>query len=94
MFTLQFVPVPNLSFCVRELGAETIILSGTGDVIHVLDEMGTEVWKNLDGEKSLGDILAGICNEWDVERSVAEKDLMAFIEALAEKNIISVPETA
>jgi hypothetical protein len=94
MVSLQSIPVPDKSYCVRKTSEETIILAEKGDMIHVLDEMGTEIWEIVDGKKCLGEILDIICERWEVGRSIAESDLKTFIDALATKGIISLIEAA
>ncbi len=92
MATLQSIPVPNEDFCVRKLSSETVFLAAKGDMIHSLDEMGTDIWETVDGNRNLGEILDLICQGYDVEPSVAEADLYIFISGLLEKDLISLKE--
>jgi len=88
MPALNDVPIPSDSFCVRELGEETIFLTEKGDQLHCLDAVGSFIWREMDGKQSLGDIVQAICAEYAVEQPTAEKDLLRFAAALAEKGII------
>ncbi len=90
MIDSNTVPVPNDTFCVREVGEETIILSEDGSDLHCLDEMATFIWKNINGKNSLGIILERIFDDYEVSKEVVEKDLVHFINALVEKGIISI----
>lgn len=89
MTSLETVLVPAESYCVREIGEETIFLSNSGDQIHVLDEVGTFVWKEIDGRRPLGEILDRICAEYDVSRETAERDLLRFVEELTEMGLVT-----
>jgi coenzyme PQQ synthesis protein D (PqqD) len=89
MIDLQTIPKRDGSFCERELGEETIFLSPQGDQIHALDEIGTFIWKQLDGETALGEVIDRLCNEYDVPRETAEKDLLAFVGDLAENKLLA-----
>ncbi len=80
------------TFCVRKLSDETIFLAEKGDKIHSMDEMATDIWETVDGQKNLGDILDIICQQYDVKRSIAEADLMVFMDTIAAKELISFKE--
>ena len=88
MKNLSAVPVPAAGLTVKQIGTETIILTESGEQLHTLDQTGTYVWSEIDGKKSLGQILDGICDEYDVSRERAQADLIEFIGALEEKQII------
>ena len=90
MVSLEAIPVLDDSFCARELGEEAILVGEEGDELHCLDEVGTFIWKTIDGKRSLGDILDGVCAEYEVSREIAEKDLTGFISELAEKGIVKL----
>ena len=89
MKNLSAVPVPAAGMTVKQIGTETIILTESGEQLHTLDQTGTYVWSEIDGKKSLGQILDGICDEYDVSRERAQADLLEFIDALEEKQIIT-----
>lgn len=89
MKNLSAVPVPAAGMTVKQIGTETIILTESGEQLHTLDQTGTYVWSEIDGKKSLGQILDGICDEYDVSRERAQADLIEFIGALEEKQIIT-----
>ena len=38
---------------VRDIGEETIIVSGRGEMLHSLNRVGQSVWRALDGQRSL-----------------------------------------
>ena len=88
MKNLSAVPVPAAGMTVKQIGTETIILTESGEQLHTLDQTGTYVWSEIDGKKSLGQILDGICDEYDVSRERAQADLLEFIDALEENQII------
>jgi len=90
MVNLDMIPVPGDSFCVREIGEETIFLAESGDELHCLDEVGTFIWKAIDGQRSLADILDRVCDEYEVSREAAQRDLTRFIRELAEKGIVTL----
>jgi hypothetical protein len=88
MKKLSAVPVPVDGLTVKRIGTETIILTESGEELHTLDETGTFVWSGINGKRTVGQILDILCAEYDVIRERAQKDVLVFIEALAEKKII------
>lgn len=90
MVSLETIPVPVDKFTVREIVDETIFMADEGDELHTLDEVGTFIWKAIDGNRTLQNILDCICDEYDIQREIAEKDLIQFISKLAEKGIVEI----
>jgi hypothetical protein len=88
MKDLSAVPVPAEGLTVKRIGKETIILTESGEELHTLDETGTFVWSAIDGKRTLRQILDILCTEYDVNREKAQKDLLLFVEALGEKEIV------
>ena len=88
MIDLQTIPKRDGSYCERELGNETIFLSPKGDQIHALDEIGSFIWKQLDGETTLSEVIDRLCDEYEVSRDQAEKDLMVFIAELTGNKLL------
>ena len=89
MIDLQTIPKKYDSFCERELGEETIFLSLEGDRIHAIGEVGTFIWKQLDGKTVLEDVLDRICGEFDVSHDQAGTDLLEFISELSRHKLLT-----
>lgn len=89
MISLDNVLVPAPDYCVREIDGETIFLADSGDLIHVLDQIGTFVWKEIDGRRRLADILERICAEFAVAREVAAEDLLRFAGEMMVKGLVT-----
>lgn len=56
--------------------------------LFFLTEVGEFIWDRLEQAGSLDDILGAILEEYDVEESVARKDVEAFFEKLRTMEII------
>ena len=74
---------------VREIGDGLVIMAPAGDVTHSLEDIGAFIWRQLDGKMSLDGVLEAITTEYEVERGVAETDLLVFINELLSTNIIN-----
>ncbi len=90
MGDLDSVPTPAPGLFVRELDGETSIITSEGDQLHTLDEVGTFIWRCIDGRTPLSAILEAICAEFDAPREVAAADLRQFVGQLAERGIVTL----
>jgi hypothetical protein len=66
-----------------------IVLSGRSAVHLVLNETGAIIWDLLDGEHDLDDIARAIVASFDVEESVARRDVEEFLETLAVNGMLA-----
>jgi hypothetical protein len=89
MIGIDSVLVPADGYCVREVGGETILLAATGEAIHVLDEVGTFIWRQIDGRRSLDEIVEQLCADYEVDRSTAVADLVSFAGELHALGLVS-----
>lgn len=80
-------------FVLREIDGDYIIIP-TGKTIHAfkglitVNEVGAALWKMLQSEKSLNELVKGILDEYDVEESVAREDIQEFLEILSKNGIL------
>lgn len=80
-------------FVLREIAGDYIIIP-TGKTTLALkglitvNEVGAALWKMLQSEKSLDDLVKGILDEYDVEESVAREDIQEFLETLHKNGIL------
>ncbi len=92
MISMETIPIKRDSFSSRAIDDETIIVNDQGDRLHTLNRTGSFIWKQIDGEASLGKILENLCAEYDVPPRSAEDDLLKYIGELAEKGIVHFKE--
>lgn len=60
--------------------------------VKVLNSVGVRVFGLLDGQRSLGEIVDLICDEYDVTREKAAQDVDAFVGLLAREGMLADPE--
>ena len=71
----------------REIAGEAILVPIRRNIsdmesIYTLDEVGSDIWDLIDGERAAGDILDVLLGEYDVDAEVLSKDLAEFIQQL------------
>jgi len=90
--------VPSEDVVSREIEGEIIIvplIAGIGDAddeLYALTETGRAVWRRLDGQRTLGDIVADLALEFDAGYSELEADVLGFAAAMVERGILSVKD--
>jgi hypothetical protein len=83
----------NREFVTRRIADETIIVpvvGGVGDLdaIFTLNDVGSHIWRLLDGPTTVDAIVAAIADEFDVSPDRAERDVVEFLEKLADAGLI------
>ena len=79
----------NTSVLWRELDGEAILLNPKEGCSYNLNNVGTMIWKMLDGEHSIDDIAQAICELYDVEHEQALQDVTQLLNELRENNLLS-----
>ena len=72
----------------RELDGEAILLNPKEGCSYNLNNVGTFIWKMLDGEHSIDEIAKAICECYEVEQDQALQDMRQLLNELRENNLI------
>lgn len=80
-------------FVLREIAGDYVIIPTgkttlTFNGLITVNEVGAALWKMLQSDKSLDDLVKGILDEYDVEESVAKEDIQEFLETLRKNGIL------
>ena len=74
----------------QEIDEETIILDSTTQEYFSINEIGKVIWSLLEEKKNLEEIKAEMLDMYEVPQEQIEKDLLNFIQALAQKKLIKI----
>lgn len=88
MIALNSVLTHNADCPVREIGEGLVIMAPQGESTHSLDGIGAFIWKQIDGSKDLSMVLDVIVDEYEVEREVAQDDLLSFAAQMVEAELL------
>ena len=88
MATLDDYPVPAPDVRGRNLENEAVLVLPDRGQVKVLNQVGASIWTLADGTRTVRDIAAAICAEYDVSQAEAEADTLAFVAELEAKGII------
>jgi hypothetical protein len=78
----------------RKTGNEYVLVPITNNIadmnsVYTLNETGAFIWEQIDGKRTLEDIINELINEYDIDRQNAESDVFSFIENMSKYLIIS-----
>ena len=81
----------------RDVAGESIIVPIKGHVgdlegVFTLNEVGAVIWRLMDGQKTVRQLMEAVRDEYEVEAAVAEKDVADFLRCLEDAGLISQSE--
>ena len=83
-------PVPNDSNAVRTIEDVVFVMNPDTSELHSFNEVGARIWQLLDGSRTVADVAGMIVEEYDVDEATAQQDVIDFLKALHEKNLVNV----
>ncbi len=81
-------PVLHPQVAARIIDGEAVIVLPESSQVNVLNEVGSCIWKLIDGTRSVGEITEAIVAEYDVTAEQAERDVNEFIQELVESKML------
>ncbi len=85
----------NTTVLWRELDGEAVLLNPAAGCSYNLNQVGTIIWKLLDGKHSIEEIATAICQSYEVEYEQALQDVQGILIDLQNNSLlieISVPQ--
>ena len=86
------------SIVTRKTGNEYVLVPIANNIadmhsVFTLNETGAFIWEQINGERSVEEIIAALTSEYNIENESAEKDVFTFIEDMRKYLVIN-PLTA
>ncbi len=91
---LDGVYKPSEDIVAREIEGELIIVpltSGIGDLedeLFSLNETGKEIWKRLDGVRSLAEIAGELAQEYEAPAAEITEDILGLLAELQRRGLV------
>jgi hypothetical protein len=83
----------NPALAWREIDEATVIISPTDSVMHELNDTGSFLWKNIDGQRSAAELAELLAESYEVTPDVALNDTQALLEEMCTRKLV-VPVSA
>ncbi len=87
---LNSYPYKNESNPARVIDGEAVIVTPADSLLHSLNEQATFIWNHADGTRSVSDIAELMCAQYEVDAVQARQDLLDFVEACVNKDLLSL----
>lgn len=84
------IPVRSDEIVWRNLEGELVLLNPNSGKYYGMNAVGCSFWEQIDGKKTLAEIVDLLLAEYDVKREIIEKDIEELASVLEEKEIISL----
>jgi hypothetical protein len=82
----RFHRSPELTW--NTLDGETVVLHTETSRYYTLNAIGTMIWDYYCGERTLSAVLDAICEDYEVDRGRAQRDLLSFTGRLLSSDLI------
>lgn len=71
----------------RKTGNEYVLVPVADNIadmnsVYTLNETGAFIWEQIDGKRTINEIVDLLTEEYETEKGIAEKDVMEFVENL------------
>jgi len=85
MISVSSIPAHSPRVVFRRINDECLLIPLTDNIadmdsLYRLNETGVFIWELIDGKRDIRDITARMAEEFDVNPTEAEKDIMLFLE--------------
>lgn len=71
------------------LDDEAVLLNLANGVYYSLNPVGTAIWEQLTESRSLEEVHAAVCRQFDVTEEAARQDLVALVSRLRDEGLIA-----
>lgn len=93
MMNLKSVPARSSSIVTRKTGNEYVLVPLANNIadmnsLYTLNETGAFIWEQIDGKKSLEDIIGAVVNEYNIDLKTASEDVSSLIDKMSKYLIL------
>jgi len=93
MTSLKAIPSHSSSVVTRKTGNEYVLVTVTNNIadmdsVYTLNETGAFIWEQIDGKRSVHEIINELTNEFEIDDDTATEDVLLFLEDMNKYLII------
>jgi hypothetical protein len=93
MINLNSVPSRSASVVTRKTGNEYVLVPVTDNIadmdsVYTLNETGAWIWEQIDGTRTISDIIILLTDEFDIGQDSATADVLDFLTKMNDYLII------
>lgn len=93
MADLKSILSQSTSIVTRKTGNEYVLVPVTNNIadmnsVYTLNETGAFIWEQIDGKRSVEEIINTLIAEYDIDKQIAQSDVFSFIDNMSKYLII------
>ena len=93
MTGLKSILTHSPSIVTRKTGNEYVLVPITNNIadmhsVYTLNETGAFIWEQINGKRSVEEIIVALTAEYDIDNKSAEADVFSFIDNMSKYLII------
>ena len=85
----DIVTIPS-QVMARQVGNESVILDLASGTYYGLDPVGARIWQLMTQGQTLAQVCETMLAEYEVTREDIERDVLALVQTLADKQLVGV----
>ena len=85
----DIVTIPS-QVMARQVGNESVILDLSSGTYYGLDPVGARIWQLMTEGQTLAQVCETMLAEYEVSREDIERDVLALVQTLADKQLVGV----
>jgi hypothetical protein len=89
MINSQDVPQQKSGILAQEAAGTVVLLDPVGGEYYSLDEIGGRIWALCDGRRSIEQMVAVLCEEYEVSPDTVRADILELFEELAGEGLVT-----
>lgn len=82
--------IRNQELLASEMDGEIVMMSVDQGKYFSIGRSGVEIWKLLDQEMTVTEIVAELRKKYEVDEATCQHDVIQFVELMAKKEIVRV----
>jgi hypothetical protein len=76
------------NFVFNEVDGELVMMNIETGAYASLNETGKSIWQLLDAPKNIADVVSALVDEYDIDQSTCEKEVLPFIENMVKNDVL------
>jgi hypothetical protein len=73
----------------RDLDEELVLLDTRNEQYYSLDEVGAFIWHQMDGQRTVAELVATVAHEYDASEATIQQDTLEILDNLASEGLIA-----
>jgi len=85
----QRIPIHHPRTASRLFSGEAVVITPAENTVRMFNPVGSRIWELMDGQHSVGQIIATLIDEFDVAPERAQQTTLDFFAMLEEKELVA-----